>query len=67
MITITLNGQQQAVSGMVSVTRLLAAMGIDGRQVAMAVNSEVVPRSLWAETFVKDGDVVEAVRMVGGG
>ncbi len=67
MINITVNGQRQAIFGTVSVNRLLHGLGIDGRQVAVAVNGEVVPRTLWGETFVKEGDAVEAVRMVGGG
>jgi sulfur carrier protein len=49
------------------VTGLLVALSINPRQVAVAVNGEVVPRDTWAEARVSDGDEVEIVRAVGGG
>lgn len=39
----------------------------EGRGVAVAVNGEVVPRHLWHETSVGDGDRIEVLRAVGGG
>ncbi len=67
MTGITLNGKPHAVDGQMSVIGLLAALNINPKQVAVAVNGEVVPRHTWAESKVADGDAVEIVRAVGGG
>lgn len=67
MSTITLNGKPHALEGQTSVTGLLASLDINPKQVAVAVNGEVVPRDIWAATKVGEGDAVEIVRAVGGG
>ena len=46
---------------------LLALFEIDTRRVAVAVNGEVIPKRKHPDTIVREGDVVEVVRMVGGG
>jgi len=40
---------------------------VDPRYVAVARNGDVVPREEWPKTSLQDGDVLEVVRMVGGG
>ncbi len=35
--------------------------------IAVAVNSEVVPRSQWAVTVLRDGDAVEVITAMQGG
>lgn len=67
MMRITLNGEPREVEGPGTVDTLLEALGVNPRQVAVALNGEVVTRSRWAEVAVRDGDVVEIVRAVGGG
>lgn len=65
---IRLNGKpQETLSG--KLLDLLAAQGIEPetRGVAVAVNGSVVPRSLWAETSLADGDDVEIVKIMQGG
>lgn len=67
MTAITLNGKPHAVEGLTSVASLLASLNINPKQVAVAVNGEVVPRDTWADAKVAEGDAVEIVRAVGGG
>jgi sulfur carrier protein len=67
MTAITLNGRPHILDGQTSVTGLLAALNINLKQVAVAVNGEVVSRDTWADAKVADGDTVEIVRAVGGG
>lgn len=67
MITITLNGKQREFEDSVTIPALLETLGVTPRQVAVAVNGEVVKRDEWAELSIRDGDVVEVVRAVGGG
>jgi sulfur carrier protein len=50
-----------------SVAQLLAALGVDPRGVAVAVDGEVVSRSAWSSTAVLDGATVEIVTAVAGG
>jgi sulfur carrier protein len=78
-MNITLNGSQHAVAAGASITTLvseitgrpLAADGqaTDGQKLGVAVahNSEVVPRSQWFTTALTDGDDVELVTAVQGG
>ena len=78
-MNITLNGVGHAVANGASITTLvsqvtgrpLAASGqaADGRKLGVAVarNSEVVPRSQWYVTALAEGDDVELVTAVQGG
>ena len=67
MITVTVNGKPRELEGSLGVTALLKILDINPKQVAVAVNGEVVPRSEWPRAAVGDGDAVEIVRAVGGG
>jgi len=67
LITVKLNGKDTGFQGSPTVTSLLDSLNINAQQVAVAVNSEVVPRETWARTEIRDGDAVEIVRAVGGG
>lgn len=67
MITVTVNGKPRELEGSLNVTTFLKALEINARQVAVALNGEVVPRSEWGRVAVNDGDMVEVVRAVGGG
>ena len=67
MTTLTLNGEIQHLPEDMTVRELLAEMDLLGRKLAVERNGEVVPRSLHAETFLAEGDVVEIVTAVGGG
>ncbi|HEY8752216.1 MAG TPA: sulfur carrier protein ThiS [Arthrobacter sp.] len=78
-MNITLNGARHSVPDDASITTLvsqitgrpLAANGraTDGQKLGVAVahNSEVVPRSQWFVTALADGDDVELVTAVQGG
>jgi sulfur carrier protein len=66
-ISIRLNGEQRQVAGGTSIAGMLAAIGIDPRNVAVERNLEIVPRSTLDEVRVEDGDAFEIVHFVGGG
>lgn len=53
--------------GPVSVADMLREIGIDPGRVAVERNLAVIPRSLFPETPVEDGDDYEIVHIVGGG
>lgn len=78
-MNITVNGKHRAAVGILQLRQLVAevtgrelsATGqpVDGRRLGVAVahNSEVVPRGRWSAVEIKDGDDVEIVTAVQGG
>ena len=66
-MTVTVNGQARQLSAATTVAALLAAIGLDPRQVAVERNEEIVPRSAYAVTRLAHGDALEIVHFIGGG
>ena len=46
---------------------LIEELGMKGDRVAVELNREIVPRTHWSATALKDGDRLEIVHFVGGG
>ena len=67
MITLTINGKAVELPGPTPLVEYLEGKGLAGRQIAVAVNGEVVPREQHASVTLHEGDRVEIVRPVGGG
>jgi len=65
--SITVNGEDHAVSPGTTVASLVAEWCPSPRGVAVALNGEVVPRSTWERAPVAPGDVVEIVSAAAGG
>lgn len=64
---VVLNGSDTEISA-ATVAELVARLGLDDtRGVAVAVDAEVVPRSLWNATGVREGQRVEVLRATQGG
>jgi sulfur carrier protein len=68
-MTIRLNGQPVELDEPATVATVVAKSGADTdrRGVAVAVDGEVVPRSAWDDTNLKDGQRVEIVGAIQGG
>lgn len=66
-IRIRVNGEDLRLAAGTALAAYLAAQNVPARFVAVAVNNEVVRRADHACVVLHDGDVVEIVRMVGGG
>ena len=64
---ITLNGDPFETAGPLTVSKLLHALDIDPRRVAVEHDLAIVKRSAYDSTVVNDGDQVEVVNFVGGG
>ena len=67
MIEITVNGEPRQTPSGTTIAVLLAALGVEPRQVAVEVNLELVPRGRHAEHALAAGDRLEVVTLVGGG
>lgn len=62
-----INGEQRDVAAAQTLTSLLAVLNLDHRRLAVERNREIVPKSVYGETRLADGDVIEIVHFVGGG
>ncbi len=66
-LRITVNGRSETAPVGVTVAALLSHLGMDPAKVAVERNEQVVPRKIWAEARVSEGDAIEIVAFVGGG
>jgi thiazole synthase len=67
MIAITINGEPRRVSAGLSVSGLVAELGLNPKKVAVERNLEIVPRSTHGDVMIVEGDQLEIVHFVGGG
>jgi len=61
------NGEVRVAPEDCSIGALLAALALEDRRVAVAVNRDVVPRSSFASHRLRAGDRIEILEAVGGG
>lgn len=66
MIAVEVNGQRQQVTAH-TLAELLSELRLGADRIAVERNRELVPRRLWPQTKLQDGDRIEVVQMVGGG
>jgi len=66
-MTITLNGSRHEIADGTTLDRLVADFSFPDRGVALAMNSEVVPRSVWARTRILADARVDIVTAAQGG
>ena len=67
MSGIVVNGEPRELNQVMSVTGLLAELGLDARKVAVERNAAIVPRSAYDATMLMPGDSLEIVHFIGGG
>jgi len=66
-VNVSVNGEPRRVSAGVTITQMLAELGLDPQRVAVERNRDVVPRSSLSDVMVENGDEYEIVHFVGGG
>jgi sulfur carrier protein len=64
---IELNGLPHLVKDRQNVGELVDELNLARQALAVAVNREVVPRSLWSQRVLQPNDRVDLVRPIGGG
>ncbi|GAC1657584.1 MAG: sulfur carrier protein ThiS [Candidatus Dormibacteraceae bacterium] len=67
MIHLQINGKSMTLAEETALSTYLGDLGVDPRAVAVEVNGRILERSDIANTVLRDGDIVEVVKMVGGG
>lgn len=65
---VKINGREEILEQeKINVGRYLKEKGIQPEIVAVEVNLNIIDKAKYAETFLREGDEVEIVKMVGGG
>ena len=67
MILVKINGDLREFREPTRLVDFLEEYGLDSQFVAVAYNGDVVEKSDYSQVILKNGDVVELVRPVGGG
>jgi sulfur carrier protein len=63
---VIVNGEQREIASS-SVDALLGELEYEGTHFAIALNFDVLPRSQWAQTQLKNGDEIEIITPRQGG
>lgn len=63
---IKINGESLNI-GEKPLTEYLAEKNYKSERIAVEINGDIVPKSKYSETILRDGDTVEIVSFVGGG
>jgi sulfur carrier protein len=61
------NGDEKDFDPETSLADLITQLDLPGPRIAIELNREVVRRSDWGSTMLKDDDRIEIVHFVGGG
>jgi len=61
------NGDEKDLNARISLAELIAQLDLPAARIAIELNREVVRRSDWGGTMLKDEDRIEIVHFVGGG
>ena len=62
-----INGEPRDFPDGLTLATLIQQLGMKADRVAVELNLEIVPRTKWADTHLKEGDKLEIVHFVGGG
>ena len=67
MVSIVLNGERREIPSELALDKFLEHFELPLQRVAVEVNKNVVRKSLWPDTIIKNADKIEVVHFVGGG
>ena len=66
-MTLHINGEPRDFPDALTVAGLIEQLGMKADRVAVELNLEIVPRTKWDSTTLKNDDKLEIVHFVGGG
>lgn len=66
-MTLTVNGEPRRVADELSLSQLVALLGLQKSPIAVELNRSVVPRHRHGDIRLAEGDRIEIVTLVGGG
>jgi thiamine biosynthesis protein ThiS len=62
-----INGQEREIENAQTLSDVVSHFGLNERIIVIEHNLNIIPRDLYAETSVAEGDKIEIVHFVGGG
>ncbi len=66
-MTLLLNGEPRDCPPGLTLLQAVCHFGYEPRLVVVECNGTILPRRIWAEQALQEGDVLEVVTIVGGG
>jgi len=66
-VNVVINGDAREIPAGITVSELLAHLGLRADRVAIERNLQILAKPQWAGTTVEPGDRYEIVQLVGGG
>ena len=67
MISLLVNGKPRSIEDSTDLESYLTSFDVNMKLVAVGYNGEVIKKEKYAKVRLRDGDVLEIVRPVGGG
>ncbi|WP_416879083.1 sulfur carrier protein ThiS [Litorimonas sp.] len=64
---LTLNGEIHTLPDDLTITGLIAHLGLPNKKIAVERNLEVVPKSTFGDVKLSEGDRLEIIHFIGGG
>ena len=64
---ITINGKEKILEKEMNLASLPEMLEIPLKGIVVELNMEIIHSSMFEQTIIKDGDVIELIRIVGGG
>ena len=64
---ILVNGAAQEVATQTTIQQLIEILALGDGKIAVEINGEIAPRSLFSETILQPNDKLEIVQAIGGG
>lgn len=64
---LVINGEEKEYSDIANLASLVDLLGLKADRLAVELNRDIVPRTRWTTTLLKEGDRLEIVHFVGGG
>ncbi len=66
-VKVFLNGEKRELPAPATIQTAVDHLGLSGRHLVAELNMEILPREIWGEKLLSDGDNLEIIGFVGGG
>lgn len=67
MVKIRANGESREVASGTTLENFVLSIGLTPLRCLAELNGQVIPQTCYADTLLKDGDVLEILQIVAGG
>jgi len=66
-LKVAVNGKEEIIDQEISLIDFLDSKGLELERLVIEYNQQVIQKKEWDKIILKDGDVLEILRFVGGG